>query len=1307
VRRRLFLTVATTVVSVVLAGISPSGPFPAHAQAPTGFTWGVDGRGVLGNGLPLAAQNFPSPVSNSAGGCCLDQLVDIQGADTHSLALDSSLRIWTWGSSFVGQLGNGTNGLAAESPIPIQVPGLAGRSPGAPVQETIAAEGAHSLVIDGNGSVWTWGANDNGQLGVGPPGAPTCGDPPLFGVSCSTTPVQVALGAGNVVGVGAGSRHSLAIVGDCIGGPGDAYAWGDNSAGQLGDATNMDRDSPVQVHGPLNMGFLSGVAKMVGGQGHTLALMCNGELLAWGANGSGQLGSGNMADSSVPAPVVVPCPSPPRPLLGCPLTNIIDIAAGFEHSIAVDGMGNAWFWGANGSGQLCDGSNTELLFATQVPLGAQALTAPPVGLPLDVVAAGANFSVVVTAQQSLLACGSGGAGQLGDCGNADSNVPVTVQNGPACNAAFSGALLVEAGEGHGLALGAGTPPCEDPISIDISTGQNAAPVGGNDPLWSLAAVSQPSFPAPAPAIVITPSTAWTTLPNTQWIAASTLCTTNCPPIVYEYELCWEQCGELGEPESMMLLADNRATVLLDGNQIAATPPLGFTTPTAFTFNPQPGPGFHSLRVVVPNDSFAAGMDFGGSLSGSVKIVPCGGTPTPTVTPSQTATFTLPTATHTATLTPTETSSRTPSVSPRPPTPSATQSSTQTASATQTPTPSPTPTPTECVVPPADMVLWLSGDHHSLDLSGNGNDATLQGAAAYTVGQVDDAFLVSAHTDFLTVADDPSLNFTGNFSIDAWVRSTNGSTATIIDKRTGSTSNPVGYHFFISAANLGFQLGDGSPFLNHIAPGPPINDSNWHHVAVTVDRAATTGGRLYIDGAVVLTFDPTTRPGSIVNASTLRIGQRFLSGPQPFSGAIDEVEIFDRAITAAEIQAIFGARAAGKCKPLPPPPIPCVGDCNGDGQVTVDELIIGINIALGNALLSACPQFDQNNDGAITVNEIIVAVNNALNGCSQVRAMEAANQVFRAQAQQAAQQAAQLTAVEVDTGDFVVIAADDEASSIVLSAAMLGAADLTVEQLSQGADLLFVFLRLPQGSGVLSGFYVVRISRPMGGEWLAQLRTLDGDPALETAAQVEMQVPSEPELKLTSKIDFDNAMVWMGATWESNRVNVGVPLGSGLPDTIPLIPEGQTIVRGATQFQNEAEHTVNNSKSNNYRLTLGTTSGILIAQAIVRGAERLTLEELAMGQDIFFQYYRLPVVDPIAPGFYTVRVFRNPEEEWIAQIRNLDDQVVQEGPVTIRDHEPVERAALLLDVSAHSVTGGLLLQSEICIHDCACPGTYGD
>jgi len=995
-------------------------PTRAAAQAPSGFSWGVSGNGVLGNGLPLADRNFPGPVLDAAGNCCLDGLVDIQGADTHSLALDSAQRVFTWGSSYSGQLGIGTTGPNAQSEIPVQVPGLIGRLPTAPAHETIAAEGGHNLVIDSNGALWTWGANDHGQLGIGAPGTPTCGGPSPFVNSCSTVPVQVALGAGNIVGVGAGARHSMAIVGDCAGGPADAYAWGQNSSEQLGDGTNSARYTPVQVHGPLGIGFLSGVAKMVGGQGHTVALMCNGEVFSWGDNGNGQLGSGSTANSNVPTQVVTECPPgvpPPRPLLGCPLTNIIDIAAGFEHSLAADNMGNVWFWGSNRAGQLCDGSTTDLLFASHVALGAQALTTAPAGLPLDIVAAGAEFSLILTAQNSLLACGSGGVGQLGDCNNSASSVPVQVREGPACSMPFTGVMLVEAGESFGLMLAdhafpsatptattspistatasptptvtrtstatatrttsttptrtpterpTPTPTCDLPISILISTGQNDATVGSADPLWTVAV--QPSG-LPVAATVITASTAWTTLPDSQWIATGTNCTLGCPAGVYDFEICWEQCGDLENIHPMMVLADNRASVFLDGNFVAATPQNGFNTATSFSFSPNPGPGLHRLLVRVQNDGGPAGMNFSGTLDGSVRFIPCASLPTPTPTATSTATS-LPTSTPTATSTFTPTATASVSSTPNP-------TSSPTETSTHTPTASPSPSPTGCIPPPTDMVAWLTGDNTGADISGHANHATLQGASTYSAGRVADAFLVSAQTDFLTVADHPSLNFTGNFSIDAWVRTTTSSTATIIDKRGGTAANPVGYHLFISAAHLGFQLGDGSAFLNHIAPGPPIISGNWHHVAVTVDRSSPSGGRLFIDGAVVHTFDPTSRPGSVVNTSSLRIGQRYFAGQQPFNGAIDEVEIFDRTLAASEIQAIFAAGASGKCKP---PRIPCVGDCDGNGQVTVDELIAGISIALGSAALSACPQFDANHDGTITVDEIIIGINKALVGC---------------------------------------------------------------------------------------------------------------------------------------------------------------------------------------------------------------------------------------------------------------------------------------------------------------------------------------
>ncbi len=62
------------------------------------------------------------------------------------------------------------------------------------------------------------------------------------------------------------------------------------------------------------------------------------------------------------------------------------------------------------------------------------------------------------------------------------------------------------------------------------------------------------------------------------------------------------------------------------------------------------------------------------------------------------------------------------------------------------------------------------------------------------------------------------------------------------------------------------------------------------------------------------------------------------------------------------------------------PTDCVGDCNGDGRVAINELVLGVNIALGNAQVGACPAMDGNGDGSVRINELVTAVNNALNGC---------------------------------------------------------------------------------------------------------------------------------------------------------------------------------------------------------------------------------------------------------------------------------------------------------------------------------------
>src|SRR5207248_113622 len=132
----------------------------------------------------------------------------------------------------------------------------------------------HSLALKTDGSVWTWGGNDYGQLGNGT----TC----IIQTGancCSDAPVQVRE-LSNVAAIAAGSSRSLALKAD-----GTLWAWGNNYSGQLGNGSSISSTTPVQVSG------LTDVTAIDAGGGHSLALRTDGTVWTWGANDSGQLGA--------------------------------------------------------------------------------------------------------------------------------------------------------------------------------------------------------------------------------------------------------------------------------------------------------------------------------------------------------------------------------------------------------------------------------------------------------------------------------------------------------------------------------------------------------------------------------------------------------------------------------------------------------------------------------------------------------------------------------------------------------------------------------------------------------------------------------------------------------------------------------------------------------------------------------------------------------------------------------------------------------------------------------------------------------
>ena len=217
---------------------------------------------------------------------------------------------------------------------------------------------------------------------------------------------------GVVAAVAAGDRHTLALMSD-----GSVWAWGRNDFGQLGFVTTKNRSSPLQVPG------LSGVVAVAAGFGHSIAVKSNGSVWAWGSNDSGQLGDGTTTSRSSPAQV----PG---------LTGVAAVAAGYAHSIAVMSDGSVRAWGGNNVGQLGDGTTTNRSSPVQVP----GLTGVVVA-----VAAGYAHSIAVKSDGSVWAWGSNDSGQLGDGTRTNRSSPVQVPG-------LTSVVAVAVGDAHSIAL---------------------------------------------------------------------------------------------------------------------------------------------------------------------------------------------------------------------------------------------------------------------------------------------------------------------------------------------------------------------------------------------------------------------------------------------------------------------------------------------------------------------------------------------------------------------------------------------------------------------------------------------------------------------------------------------------------------------------------------------------------------------------------------------------------------------------------------------------------------------------------------
>ncbi len=340
------------------------------------------------------------------------------GIGNHTIVVNNIGTVYTWGYNNFGQLGFGDN-LNSSVAVSVNTSGvLSGK-----IIKRVATGRFHSIALASDGTVYTWGRNYYGQLGNG-------------NNTDSNLPVAVntsgVLNGKIIIQVAAGFHHSLALASDGI-----VYVWGHGLYGQLGNGNNTDSNVPVAID---TSGVLSGkiISQIALGSYHSIALSSDGKVYTWGSGNFGQLGNQTFTDTSVPVAV-----DTNGVLSG---KTIIQVAAGYNHSIALASDGTIYTWGDNSIGQLGNGTFT----GTNVPIAVNT-SGVLSGKTIIQVTAGSYHSIALASDGTVYTWGDNAYGQLGTGSNiAFSNVPVAVNTSGVLNGKII--IQVASGSHHSIAL---------------------------------------------------------------------------------------------------------------------------------------------------------------------------------------------------------------------------------------------------------------------------------------------------------------------------------------------------------------------------------------------------------------------------------------------------------------------------------------------------------------------------------------------------------------------------------------------------------------------------------------------------------------------------------------------------------------------------------------------------------------------------------------------------------------------------------------------------------------------------------------
>jgi hypothetical protein len=279
--------------------------------------WGTNVNGQLGGGGFGGGILAPSdPIALPSG----TTAVSVSAGETHACAVLNTGQITCWGANDHGQLGTGnTTPLAAPS-APISLPGGA-------TAKAVSAGGSFTCAVLTTGQVSCWGLGDNGVLGRGTPGDSNVPSAPL-----------AFPGGATATAITTGDSHSCALLST-----GQISCWGSNLDGRLGTGDTIAATVPSA---PIALPDGATATAVSATWFHTCAVLSSGKVSCWGYNAFGQLGTGSTTPLSTPSePISLP--------LGAAASAI---STGIQHSCAVLASGEVSCWGYNFDGELGTGN---------------------------------------------------------------------------------------------------------------------------------------------------------------------------------------------------------------------------------------------------------------------------------------------------------------------------------------------------------------------------------------------------------------------------------------------------------------------------------------------------------------------------------------------------------------------------------------------------------------------------------------------------------------------------------------------------------------------------------------------------------------------------------------------------------------------------------------------------------------------------------------------------------------------------------------------------------------------------------------